>query len=70
MFVGILEKKLMFSMGFYLDEDIRLALTIDIDQSFPEIPVPRGGDWLNVYNEPGQTAEQFEKSRKVRPSAS
>ncbi len=52
---------------FQLDEDIRRALTVAIDDSFPSIPIPNEGDWLSTQHETGQTVKQFERSQKTRP---
>ncbi|UJR20317.1 hypothetical protein I4U23_023448 [Adineta vaga] len=52
-----------------LNDDIRQALTVAIDDSFPVIPIPRGGDWLSVEHEDGQTVKQFQRASKVRPTA-
>ena len=71
MLVEIVEKDSIDKnlIEFQIDGDMQRALTIEIDQNFPEIAVPKGGDWLTIYNESGQTAEQFEKCKKVRPSS-
>jgi len=37
--------------------------------SFDPAPVPRPGDWLAVHREPGQTFEQFRRSRANQPDA-
>jgi hypothetical protein len=63
------EKKIhrIFLTIFQLDEDIRRALTVAIDDSFPSIPIPNEGDWLSIQRETGQTVKQFERSQKTRP---
>jgi hypothetical protein len=45
-------------------------VTVDIDYSFPSIPIPNGSDWLSTQQEDGQTVKQFEKSQKTRPRPS
>ena len=37
--------------------------------SFDPVPVPGASDWLAVHREPGQTFEQFRRSRPNRPDA-
>ncbi|CAF1027073.1 unnamed protein product [Adineta ricciae] len=51
-----------------LNEDIRLALTVAIEDSFPVIPKPSGSDWLSVQHEDGQTVQQFQRTPKTRPT--
>jgi archaemetzincin len=48
-----------------LPETLRLAL--DAGSDFEPIPAPRPGDWLAVHPEPGQTFEDFGRSRPNRP---
>ncbi len=55
---------------FQRNEDIQRALTAAIDDSFPPIPIPNEGDWLNINREEGQTVKQFERRRKPRPRPS
>ncbi|UJR08364.1 hypothetical protein I4U23_012635 [Adineta vaga] len=50
-------------------EDIQDVLTLGIDQSFPPIPKPDKGDWLNICKEDGQTVQEFERSQKALPSS-
>ncbi|CAF3679650.1 unnamed protein product [Adineta steineri] len=51
-----------------LDEDIRRALTITIDECFPSIPIPDEDAWLSDHYEAGQTVKQYERLRKSQPS--
>ncbi len=39
------------------------------DESFDPVPIPSPGDWLAVHREPGQTFEEFRRSRPNRPDA-
>jgi hypothetical protein len=49
-----------------LNADIRRALTVAIDESFPPIPIPDEDDWLSTHYEAGQTVRQFERLKKPR----
>ncbi len=57
----------IFLTIFQLDEDIRRALTVAIDDSFPSIPISNEGDCLSTQHETGPTVKQFERSQKTRP---
>jgi archaemetzincin len=48
-----------------LPEAVRLALAPGTD--FEPIPAPKPGDWLAAHREPGQTFEEFVRSRPNRP---
>jgi len=39
------------------------------DDTFPPMPTPGPNDWLAAHREPGQTFEQFQRSRPNRPNA-
>ncbi len=43
---------------------------MDIEDSFPAMPVPNSGDWLSEHEEEGQTVEQFRKCKHARPTTS
>lgn len=60
----------MKGFDFQLNGDIRHALTIAIDQSFPLIPIPQPGDWLYEQEESGQTVDEFQSCRKAKPTRS
>lgn len=46
-----------------------LRRTFAPSDSFEPVPAPRPGDWLAVHREPGQTFEQFRRSRPDQPDA-
>lgn len=46
---------------------ITLRLTLDPGNDFDPIPVPKPGDWLAEHPEPGQTFDDFLRSRPARP---
>ncbi|CAF1085854.1 unnamed protein product [Adineta ricciae] len=48
-----------------LNDDLRRAVTVNIDESFAPISEPEKGDWLSEYNEEGQTVQEFENFRKT-----
>ncbi len=50
-----------------LSDVLRRAFTPD--DSFEPVPVPGASDWLAVHREPGQTFEQFRRSRPIQPDA-
>jgi archaemetzincin len=50
-----------------LSDVLRQAFTPD--DSFQPIPVPGPNDWLAAHREPGQTYEQFQRSRPNRPDS-
>jgi archaemetzincin len=50
-----------------LSEVLRRAFTPD--DSFQPVPVPSPNDWLAAHREPGQTFEQFQRSRPNQPDA-
>ena len=39
------------------------------DDTFPPMPTPGPNDWLAAHREPGQTFEEFQRSRPNRPNA-
>ncbi|CAF1193304.1 unnamed protein product, partial [Didymodactylos carnosus] len=56
--------------GIYkLNGDIRRAITVGIDESFLPIPIPKGGDWLDVHEETGQTVGEYVKMSKTIPTS-
>jgi hypothetical protein len=48
-----------------LPETLRLAL--DPGSDFEPLPAPKPGDWLAVHLEPGQTFDDFGRSKPNRP---
>jgi len=48
-----------------LPEGLRRAF--DSSRDFERIPIPRPGDWLAEHSEPGQTFDDFVRSRPTRP---
>ncbi|UJR15477.1 hypothetical protein I4U23_002420 [Adineta vaga] len=44
-----------------LPNDMRMAVTNRLDESFQPVPKPNEGDWLGQHQERGQTMKSFEK---------
>lgn len=42
---------------------MQLAVTHKLDESFQPVPIPNPGDWLDIYNEKGQTMKAFKKDK-------
>ena len=60
----------MKGFDFQLNGDIRRALTIAIDQSFPLMPIQQPGDWLYEQEESGQTVSEYQDCRRAKPTPS
>ncbi|CAF3748932.1 unnamed protein product, partial [Rotaria sordida] len=50
---------------YQLNDNIRRAVTIGIDECFLPFPVPNEGDWVSIHEEPGQTVQEFEQTKRT-----
>ncbi|CAF1206374.1 unnamed protein product [Rotaria magnacalcarata] len=53
-----------------LNDDIRRAVTIGIDECFLTFPKPKRGDWVTLHKEEGQTVQEFERTKRTVPHSS